>query len=134
MRARRVTSTSILSDAQVREVVQGVRASFGPSFTDAITRHGIDLEDGVRFSPLAKRCAERREELGQTIKDAAAALQVPQYRLKAIESGHPKGIAKDVLQAYVVHLGLEAWYRRWAKANPEVAARCQSEGRSRTRR
>jgi hypothetical protein len=31
----------------------------------------------------------------------------------------------------VSHLGLESWYRRWAKANPEVAARHVSEGRSR---
>jgi hypothetical protein len=34
-----------------------------------------------------------------------------------------KDVVPDVLGAYVAFLGLGAWYERWARANPRVAAR-----------
>lgn len=123
--ARKVTPTTILSEPEVQVVIEGVGVVFRDWFKPPVVgpQFGSDLEDIVRFSSLGRRCAERRAELGRTVKDVALELKVPQYRLKAIENGHVKDVVPDVLGAYVAFLGLGAWYERWAKANPRVAAR-----------
>lgn len=123
MRGRRISPSTILSDSQVGEVVRGIRAVFGESFAALADSRGIDLSESVRIGSLARRCKERRIELGRTIRQVALHLQVPQYRLKDIEAGRSRGIKPEALRAYVSHLGLEVWFRRWRKANPEIAAR-----------
>jgi hypothetical protein len=61
-------------------------------------------------------------EGGLSIKDVAIQLGVPQYRIKAIEAGRLNEDDALVLPRYVSLLGLERWARRWATANPELAA------------
>ncbi len=58
-----------------------------------------------------------------SLKDAAAALKVPQYRLRDIEDGRLKNILRDVLIDYVGFLKLKIWFGKWKRANPGLVAR-----------
>jgi hypothetical protein len=37
-------------------------------------------------------------------------------------------VQPEVLKAYVSYLGLEHWYLKWSRANPELASRFVSDG------
>jgi hypothetical protein len=81
------------------------------------------VEETVRFFPVAEHCSAVRERKGLTISDAAKQLKVPQYRLKAIESCLVAEVKSDVLHAYIKFLGLSGWYGKWArsqKAGPRL--------------
>jgi hypothetical protein len=125
MTERRIRPTTILTDPEVEEVVAGVRACFAEWF-DKLPKPP-DIEAGVRLAPLSKACEARREEMSLSLKDAARAVRVPQYRLRAIERGSLGELEPPVLRAYVEFLGMKAWYRRWKKANPTLAHRLESE-------
>jgi len=126
MSRRKITPTTILTDSEVRTVVAGVRVYFAEWFDRVPQRP--DFETGVRLGSLAKRCEARRREMRLSIAEAARLLQVPQYRLKAIEDASPGYIRGKILRAYVVHLGVSAWYKRWKRANPALATRLESDG------
>lgn len=79
------------------------------------------VESTIRIGSLARRCQAERERLGLTLKQAAAQLKVPQYRLKAIEDGHISEFRGDILMKYRDMLGLHDWIERWAEANPGLA-------------
>jgi len=123
MNSRRISVTSILSDREVREAVQGIRVLFGEQFVSMADSYGASLEDAVRFGPLARRCEERRTALGRSVKQVAADLGVPQYRLKAIEAGTLREVDPKILLAYISYLGLQRWFAHWKGANPEIASR-----------
>lgn len=126
MRPRKITPTTILNDAEVREVVAGVQAYFGEWFGGL--GRSPDVESTVRLSALSKQCGARREQLGFSLREAALLLRVPQYRLKGIEGGHVREIDGKILRAYVSHLGMGAWYKRWKAANPELADKLEGNG------
>jgi hypothetical protein len=113
---------AILTDAEVAGVsnatVEFLHNNFGdhPFFTRA------QVERTVRMIPLGVRCSEAREQLGASLKDIARQLRVPQYRLRAIESGSPREVRLDVLQKYIVFLRLERWYAKWRRANGALLA------------
>jgi cytoskeletal protein RodZ len=74
---------------------------------------------------LTAKCRETREKRGLSIKDVAAQLRVPQYRIKAIE-GHPSREFKpQYLRSYVEFLGSRRWVRRWIAANAELGKRLE---------
>ncbi len=106
--------TKILTDDEVSAAADAMRETFG---TLAAT---VDLEQTVRFLSLSKACQGAREQRGLSIKDAAALLKVPQYRLKAIEQGSLKLIEPGTLHAYVGLLELGAYFEEWAAANPAL--------------
>lgn len=54
---------------------------------------------------------------------AAAALKVPQYRLKEIEACSTKRLRPEVVLKYIEFLGLAGWFGKWRKANAEYAKR-----------
>jgi hypothetical protein len=54
---------------------------------------------------------------GINIKEASFILKIPQYRLKAIESGGVSGIRPNDLHAYIKYLDLDKWYKRWKYSN-----------------
>jgi ribosome-binding protein aMBF1 (putative translation factor) len=123
MRKRRVTATTILTDSEVQQALRAIRPVFGEGFEDLAASRGINLEDSVRFLSVARRCHERRAAQGWSLKDVARRLNVPQYRLKDIEAGRLTSVTPEILQAYVSHLSLDSWLRRWRRSNPDVALR-----------
>ena len=48
---------------------------------------------------------------------------IPQYRLRAVESGHLSEIRPDLAYRYFRILKIEDWVTRWCQANRELAAR-----------
>jgi len=93
---------------------------------ELLERFGVNLADTVRFLPVTRRCIEGRENAGLSVKDVAKQLRVPQYRLREIESGHISQIQPMVLREYLGQLGLESWYAKWSRANPELATRLEA--------
>ena len=116
-----MNKTTILTDEQVREVAGRIKQGLGRNAISLMEQFGVRCEDTVRLLSLQAKCEEAREELGLTIKEAAARLKAPQYRIKAIEEGRLKQILPDVLAKYIRFLELEDWFRQWADANPKVA-------------
>ncbi len=106
--------TKILTDDEVSAVADAIRETFGTSAAK------VDLEQTVRFLSLSKACQGAREQRGLSIKEAAALLKAPQYRLKAIEQGSLRLIQPDILRAYVGLLELGAYFEEWAAANPAL--------------
>ena len=78
-------------------------------------------EDVIRWHSLGARCKDARGARG--LRDAAVASGIPQYRIRAIESGHRSEIRPDVAQRYFRFLGIEDWVARWWRANGELATR-----------
>jgi transcriptional regulator with XRE-family HTH domain len=128
MRERRVRPTTILTDAEVSTLVRGVRSVFGDGFGALVKSYGIDVEEEVRFTAVAKRCVEERAARGWSLKEVARQLKVAQYRLRDIEAGHVRSVDPEVLHAYVSHLGLESWYGRWKRSSPDLATRLTPVG------
>lgn len=48
---------------------------------------------------------------------------IPQFRLRAIESGHLSEIPPELARKYFRCLGIEQWVAQWCRANRELAQR-----------
>ena len=117
-----MNKTTILTDVQVRRLTRDIiRTAFTPSTVDQMQQLGVNFEDSIRLISLQAKCKEAREKLGLSIKEVAAKLKAPQYRIKAVEGGGPKQILPDVLGKYIGFLELEDWLQQWADANPKLA-------------
>jgi transcriptional regulator with XRE-family HTH domain len=123
MTTKGIYRTKILSDAEVEFLTSAIRDCFPQLFDKSIIPSGIDLEALVRFDAVAQRCRMARESRGLTIKEVAANLKVPQYRLKAIEDGHLLELRPAILEKYLGFLSLGRWFARWAKANQVICKR-----------
>jgi hypothetical protein len=116
--------TTILNHAQVRVLAAGIRRVLGPRIHGlGLASDRLRLTDTIRFTAVAASCLRERERLGLTVKEVATSLKVPQYRIKAVESGIFSEIRSDVLSRYLAFLGLAGWATRWALANPRLARR-----------
>jgi DNA-binding XRE family transcriptional regulator len=118
----KLKKTSILDGEEIKAVTAQLRVLM-PALAEIADRMGHDLEAGARLRSLRAKCTEAREKRGLSIKEVAKQLGVPQYRIKAIEAGSLSEIDSLVMTRYVSLLGLERWARKWATANPELAAK-----------
>ena len=78
-------------------------------------------EDTIRWDALGARCAQARGARG--IRDIAVATGIPQYRVRAIETGRLTEFHLDLAKRYFRFLGIEAWIAQWCCANRELATR-----------
>ena len=116
-----VATTTILSDAKVRALTDAVCALLPPSMsfhTHAVLR----IEASIRLRAVAEMTSERRMALQHTIPQVATSLKVPQYRLRAIESGQLSEMRASVVSKYVAYLELDIWFAKWLRANRVLAA------------
>ncbi len=112
----------ILTEAEIAMVVKAMRKGLGEDIARMIPGGTNAMADSVRFLPVAGHCNWLREAQGLTVKEAAAALRVPQYRLLDIEAGSTGRMRADVLLAYAAHLGVDPeWMCAWAEANRQLA-------------
>jgi hypothetical protein len=118
----------LLTDEDVRFLAQRFKHMMGEPMSGLLQQHVILPEDHFRFGPFAMRLESARVERGLSLKDAAAALKVPRYRIAEIESSRTKNIDPDLLVRYVEHLGLKNWFGRWKKTNAVLAQRLQIPG------
>jgi hypothetical protein len=128
--ARRIKPTTILNDSEVRIVAREARRVLNGMLPPEMGVTMAWVEEQMRFSPLFARCRLAREQKGLTVKAAAAALKLPQYVIRDIDKGHAGNLRHGALRAYMDYLGLPSWRQRWARANPDLAARHGLVGRA----
>ncbi len=116
----RITSkTQILENDQVEEMSRHLRGIF-PQGADQVLSKGL-IDSTVRMLSISQTFKEVREKTGKTIKEVAKELNVPQYRLRAIETGKVKEILPEILHGYSEFLGINEWCLLWAKKNRSLA-------------
>ena len=92
----------------------------GESVTLAVEAYGLDVESILRFMPVAERCRIARARKDLSLKDAARALRVPQYRLKDIEENRVGAVDQAVLVLYIELLDIKQWFSRWKAQNSSL--------------
>jgi hypothetical protein len=112
---------AILNQAEVRVLNRELQRVLFSSFP-ALPRHIIDqADDAIRWHAVGARCARARGARG--VRDIAIALDIPQYRIRAIEEGRLTEFRLDFAKRYFRFLGIEEWVTRWCRANPELSKR-----------
>ena len=114
---RKLTTTSILNNDELALLANGIRQVVGENVTLAAEAYGFDLEAILRFMPVAEKCRIARARKNMSLKDAARALRVPQYRLKDIEGGRVRVVDQAVLILYIEFLEIKQWFSRWKAQN-----------------
>ena len=112
---------AILNPAEVRLLDREVQHALASSFP-GLQAHIVDhSEDSIRWHAVGARCAQARGIRG--IRDIAVATGIPQYRLRAIETGRLTEFRLDLAGRYFRFLGIETWISQWCRANRELATR-----------
>lgn len=112
-------------DAKMAEYITDKIVEVMPNLEEVFDKYDIRPKDMIRFHSVSEMCRSQREKKGLNFKQIALSLEVPQYRLKYIESSSIKYISTDILEDYVDHLGLRGWFNSWKKHNPDVYNRLQ---------
>ena len=114
---RKLTTTSIMNDDELAIVADGIRRLVGGNVTLAIEAYRVDVEAILRFMSVAEKCRIARSLKDLSLKDAARALKVPQYRLNDIEENRVRAVEQPVLIRYIELLDLKQWFNRWKAQN-----------------
>jgi hypothetical protein len=128
------TNAGILPKKLVPEVTRAVAASLGPPVVELAQGLGVSIEDAVRFLAVTRQGVGAREEARLSIREIAARLRAPQYRIRDIESGHIHRIQPTLFREYISLLGLSGWYAEWARENSDLAKRLENPTTGRPRR
>lgn len=121
MTMRRRLEGKILKREEVQTVSRLIRGALGEELMRTIASLGVDVETTVRFSLVGHQCKTHREQRGLSLKEVAAHLRMPQYRIRSIEEGRLRQVNGDVLRRYVGYLGLTKWFNRWLQENQDLA-------------
>lgn len=111
---------AILGTREVRLLDREVRRALLASFP-GIEPYLTQSEDMTRWQALGARCRQARGARG--IRDVSLVSGIPQYRVRAIESGHLKQVRADLARRYFRFLDIETWVARWCCVNRDLARR-----------
>lgn len=100
-----------------------MREVLGDRVTAYAEELGISFRDTIRYAALSEQIKVARLGRDLSIKEAAAEIKAPQYRIRAIESGHFSEMRSEFLNRYLAFLGLESEAREWANRHPHLAER-----------
>ena len=123
-----------LTEAEIDRIAEGVVGVLGTKLAERAQSRGVNLADTIRLNVLGAACAAARQKKNLTLKEAASAIEAPQYRVRAIERGHLREIDPEVLRDYVGFLGLVAEVAGWARQHRRLATSLGLLPRSRSRR
>lgn len=79
--------------------------------------------DTILFGDVSRKLREAREKRSISVKEVSAELKIPQYRIKAIETGMFVEMLPGVLREYACFLDLSDWVERWMEKNRELVDR-----------
>jgi hypothetical protein len=113
-------SGAILTYAEVRVLDGEIRRLLVTSFP-GIEAYLSHTEDSTRWHAVATRCRQARG--ARSIREVSVALGIPQYRLRAVESGTVREIRADHARRYFEFLGIDEWVAKWCRSNRELATR-----------
>lgn len=120
----------ILTEVEIEFLAQEIARTMGPmgpGWAKLLNPRSEALRNHFRYASVAQRCRDARAERGLSVRETAAALKLPQYKIKAIEAGDFREFRLAQLQQYVNYFGFSAWLRRWCKANPALVASLSAE-------
>ncbi len=109
----------ILSDLEVQETIEQMSSFRRPGNRQP----DPDLEDKIRFMAVSSCLRDGREARGLSLHHVAASLDCGQESLHDLEAGRLAKVDAELLQAYIEHLGMSAWFGRWKIANAKLASR-----------
>lgn len=113
--------SAILSAAEVGLLTAELRRIMAGSFPGLRAGALVRSEDTIRWHSLGARCREARGP--RSIRDVSGALDIPQYRLNAIERGRLSEIRGDLARRFFRFLDIDTWVARWRRANRELATK-----------
>ncbi len=113
----------IFTNQETAFLTDMLKKSFGPLNSKYAESKGINFENNVNFLSVSTNCQSEREKRNLTIKDIAAKLKAPQYKLKYIEDNDVNNTEPLILQKYINFLELDEWFDEWLKSNPKLAAK-----------
>jgi hypothetical protein len=116
---RRVQFPSFTAE-QADSFIELVKERLGPHLAGIIDGSTVNMNHLVRFIHVSDLCRTRRDQKGLTIKEISSQLDIPQYRLKAIEGNELSTIVPAFLGRYVEFLDLEEEFQRWLEKNQDV--------------
>ncbi|MBE0429063.1 MAG: helix-turn-helix domain-containing protein [Thermoleophilia bacterium] len=119
--AIRPDTEEVINQVGVEKLAALMRQALGPDLFDACQRMGIDAEDILRYMPLAEKFRKGRARQNLTIKEVAAKLKAPQYKIRAVEDGKFGRIDADIFQKYCRFLQLDEYVESWTRKNPALA-------------
>lgn len=114
----------------MEQLIEMMRDAMGPDLFDACERMGANAEAIIRYSPLAHRFQKSRDLLDLTIKEVAAQLKVPQYKIKAIEEGRHSQLDMAVFHKYTQFLHMDEYIASWSQRNDVLARQLGIAGQS----
>lgn len=119
--------SSIIDEETANLVVEKMREVLGPAVFSISEDFGVNAQELVRCQSLFHSCKAAREKKRLTVKQVAAILKVPQYRIKVLEGGPDRtSIRSDILERYIEFLELSVFYREWKKVNQDIFARWEA--------
>ena len=113
--------TSLLTDEEVAFAARMTLKMLKESFGDNPYFNAQSMERIIRWSSLRARCEREREKRSLSLKDVSERLKIPQYRLRAIESGKLAAFEPEMAREYFRFLGIDRWIDRWRRANRDLA-------------
>ena len=119
--------SSIIDEETANLVVEKMREVLGSAVFSISENFGVNAQELVRCQLLFHSCKAAREKKRLTVKQVAAILKVPQYRIKVLEGGPDRtSIRSDILERYIEFLELSVFYREWKKVNQDIFARWEA--------
>ncbi len=125
MPRRKIKPTTILAPEQIAAVKKGIEQLLGPAVVSAFRDYRLDTEGMLRFMSVGAKLRELRELKALELKEVAAHLRIPQFRLREIESSSINNVVGEIVLRYAGFLGAERWLRRWCCMNPSLAERLE---------
>jgi hypothetical protein len=112
----------ILTEEEVSLLVSRKLARMPPAFARSPVAWEL-ADDWVRWQAVRYRCEAARQARDLDLRAAARALKVGRHGVEIVESGLVAEFPPGLAARYVTWLGIDAWVRCWARANPGLAAR-----------
>lgn len=107
-----------INDKTAENAIDIIDSALGKKITSILGREYS--KDMIRFHPVGEECAKIKEQKGLSVKQIAAQMKIPQYRLKAIEKTDLIYIQLAVLERYIDFLGMREWFNAWVCENTDV--------------
>jgi hypothetical protein len=125
MPPRKRKDKPILSEAHLSLVLEMFREH--PEFRMMTGAYalGLELGDTLRYGELLEHLKQVRTEKRITMARAARTLGVRVAQLRVIESGPVSEIEPEMFRGYMALVAEPAWFERWKRAHPALAARLE---------
>ncbi|MDP8237278.1 MAG: helix-turn-helix domain-containing protein [Candidatus Erginobacter occultus] len=123
----------VIAKYGAQKLTELILETLGPELTEKFNAVGLDPEGIIRYMPLGQKISKTRERKRMSVKEASAALKIPQYRIKAIEEGSFSQIDPEFFQIYARFLEIEDYVESWFGVNAELAEKMGISDREKIR-